>query len=71
MPVAGGGFDQAYNAQATWRAAACWWVANDVVQAANDKEQIARCWNKLDRLAAALASPRPCWRTAVISATRT
>src|ERR1700757_1498450 len=32
MPVAGGGFDQCYNAQAV--------VATDVVQAANDKQQL-------------------------------
>jgi len=49
MPVAGGGFDQAYNAQATVASGSLLVVANDVVQAANDKEQIAPMLDKLDR----------------------
>ena len=57
MPVAGGGFDQAYNAQATVASGSLLVVANDVVQAANDKEQIAPMLDKLDRLAAALGKP--------------
>ena len=39
MPVAGGGFDQCYNAQAVVAADSLLVVATDVVQAANDKQQ--------------------------------
>lgn len=41
MPVAGGGFEQAYNAQAAVDAATMLVVATHVTQAPNDKEQIA------------------------------
>jgi transposase len=57
MPVAGGGFEQAYNAQATVATGSLLVVANDVVQAANDKEQIAPMLEKLARLPAALGRP--------------
>jgi transposase len=57
MPVAGGGFEQAYNAQATVAAGSLLVVANDVVQAANDKEQIAPMLDKLAELPKALAKP--------------
>jgi transposase len=40
MPVAGGGFEQCYNAQAVVAADSLLVVANDVVQAANDKQQL-------------------------------
>jgi len=40
MPVAGGGFEQCYNAQATVAAGSLLVVAIDVVQAPNDKRQI-------------------------------
>src|SRR6516164_5518857 len=40
MPVAGGGFEQCYNAQAAVTADSLLVVATDVVQAANDKQQI-------------------------------
>ena len=40
MPVAGGGFEQCYNAQAAVDVASMLVVAVDVVQAANDKQQI-------------------------------
>src|SRR6202166_3861460 len=40
MPVAGGGFDQCYNAQAVVAAGSLLVVATDVVQAANDKQQL-------------------------------
>jgi len=40
MPVAGGGFDQCYNAQAAVAAGSLLVVAVDVVQAPNDKNQI-------------------------------
>ena len=54
MPVAGGGFEQAYNAQATVAAGSLLVVSNDVVQAANDKQQIAPMLDKLDQLPEAL-----------------
>jgi hypothetical protein len=41
MPVAGGGFEQCYNAQAVVAADSLLVVAVDVVQAANDKQQLA------------------------------
>lgn len=41
MPVAGGGFDQCYNAQAAVATGSLLIVAHDVVQAANDKQQVA------------------------------
>jgi transposase len=49
MPVAGGGFEQAYNAQAAVAAGSLLVIAGDVAQAANDKRRIAPM---LDRLAA-------------------
>ena len=41
MPVAGGGFEQCYNAQAVVAAGSLLVVAADVVQAPNDKQQLA------------------------------
>ena len=40
MPVAGGGFEQCYNAQAVVAAGSLLVVAADVVQAPNDKQQL-------------------------------
>ena len=40
MPVAGGGFEQCYNAQAVVAAGSLLVVATDVVQAPNDKQQL-------------------------------
>ncbi len=40
MPMAGGGFEQCYNAQAVVAADSLLVVAGDVVQAANDKQQV-------------------------------
>lgn len=40
MPRAGGGFDQCYNAQAAVATGSLLVVANDLTQAANDKQQI-------------------------------
>ncbi len=57
MPVAGGGFEQAYNAQATVATGSLLVVATDVVQAANDKQQIAPMLDRLRRLPAALGVP--------------
>ena len=41
MPVAGGGFDQCYNAQAAVAAGSLLVIAAEVTQAPNDKQQIA------------------------------
>ncbi len=57
MPVAGGGFEQAYNAQATVAAGSLLVVAGDVVQAANDKQQITPMLDRLGRLADVLDKP--------------
>ena len=51
MPVAGGGFDQCYNAQAAVAAGSMLVVAADVVQAPNDKQQIEPTLAKLEGLA--------------------
>jgi transposase len=51
MPVAGGGFDQCYNAQAVVAADSMLVVAADVVQAPNDKQQLVPMLNKLPELA--------------------
>src|SRR6266404_2065894 len=48
MPVAGGGFEQCYNGQAV--------VAAEVVQAANDKQQLQPMLNKLAVLPGALGN---------------
>jgi transposase len=50
MPVPGGGFEQCYNAQAAVAAGSLLVVANDVVQASNDKQQVAPMLEKLDKL---------------------
>ncbi len=50
MPVAGGGFDQCYNAQAAVAAGSLLVVATDVVQAPNDKQQIEPMLEKIGAL---------------------
>lgn len=57
MPVAGGGFDQCYNAQAAVAAGSMLVVAIDVSQAANDKQQLAPMLGKIDALPEALGEP--------------
>jgi len=54
MPVAGGGFEQCYNAQAAVAAGSMLVVATDVVQAANDKQEIEPALANLAALPAAL-----------------
>jgi hypothetical protein len=54
MPVAGGGFEQSYNAQAAVAAGSLLVVASDVVQAANDKQQLAPMLDKIAALPEAL-----------------
>jgi transposase len=50
MPVAGGGFDQCYNAQAAIATGSLLIVANDLTQAANDKQQLKPMIDKLRAL---------------------
>src|SRR3984957_20504187 len=50
MPVAGRGFDQCYNAQAVVAAGSLLVVATDVVQAANDKQQLESMLKQLKAL---------------------
>src|SRR5258707_738926 len=59
MPVAGGGFEQAFNAQAAVAAGSMLVVAADVVQAANDKQQIVPMVEQLARLPEAGGRPDP------------
>ena len=47
MPVAGGGFEQCYNAQAVVAAGSLLVIAADVVQAPNDKQQLEPMLGKL------------------------
>ena len=54
MPVAGGGFDQCYNAQAAVAAGSLLVVATDVVQAPNDKNQVEPMLEKIEALPEAL-----------------
>src|ERR1700723_2853566 len=51
MPVAGGGFEQCYNAQATVAADSLLVVTTDVVQAPNDKQQLEPMLGKIAGLA--------------------
>jgi len=50
MPMPGGGFEQCYNAQAAVAAGSLLVVANDVVQATNDKQQVAPMLAQLGEL---------------------
>lgn len=50
MPVAGGGFEQCYNAQAVVAAGSLLVVAADVTQAPNDKQQLEPMLNKVNAL---------------------
>jgi len=54
MPVAGGGFEQCYNAQAVVSAGSLLVVAADVTQAPNDKQQLAPMLDKIADLPDAL-----------------
>ena len=57
MPVAGDGFEQAYNAQAVVASESLLVLTTDVVQAANDKEQIKPALKKLKQLPEVLGRP--------------
>ena len=50
MPVAGGGFEQCYNAQAAVAVGSLLVVAADVAQAVNDKQQIGPMLNQIGTL---------------------
>ncbi len=50
MPVAGGGFEQAFNAQAAVATGSMLVVTADVVQAANDKQQVEPTLEQLGQL---------------------
>jgi transposase len=54
MPVAGGGFEQCYNAQAVVAAGSLLVVAAEVVQAANDKQQLEPMLDQIGALPEAL-----------------
>jgi hypothetical protein len=58
MPVAAGGFEQCYNAQAVVAADSLLVVAVDVVQAANDKQQVEPMLGKLAALPVDLGRPQ-------------
>ena len=64
MAVAGGGFEQAYNAQATVASGSLLVVTNDVVQAANDKQQIAPALEGLAQLPDELGKAGTPWNCA-------
>ena len=57
MPVAGGGFEQCYNAQAVVAAGSLLVVAAQVVQAPNDKQQIEPMLDKIAALPEQLGRP--------------
>lgn len=57
MPVAGGGFEQCYNAQAMVAADSLLVIAAEVVQAPNDKQQLEPMLDKLDALPETLGTP--------------
>jgi len=57
MPMAGGGFEQCYNAQAAVAAGSLLVVAIDVVQAPNDKRQLAPMLGKIKALPKELGEP--------------
>ncbi len=58
MPVAGGGFEQCYNAQAVVAADSLLVVAAQVVQAPNDEQQIEAMLERIEALPEALGRPQ-------------
>jgi hypothetical protein len=57
MPVAGGGFEQCYNAQAAVAAGSLLVVATEVTQAPNDKQQLEPMLKKITDLPEELGQP--------------
>ena len=57
MPVAGGGFEQCYNAQAAVAAGSLRVVASAVSQAPNDKQQLEPMVDKIEALPEELGKP--------------
>jgi transposase len=57
MPMAGGGFEQCYNAQAVVDAGSMLVIAQDVVQAPNDKQQLVPMLEQIEALPASLGRP--------------
>lgn len=57
MPVAGGGFEQCYNAQAAVATGSLLVVATNVVQAPNDKQQLEPMLAKLNELPGQIGKP--------------
>ena len=57
MPVAGGGFEQAYNAQALVAADSLLVVTNDVVQAPTTSDKSSRRWKRSPAFPEALGAP--------------
>ncbi len=68
MPVAGGGFEQCYNAQAAVAQGSLLVIASDVVQASNDKQQIEPMLGKSLPCPKNWEGPQRCWPIAAISA---
>ena len=56
MPVAGGGFEQCYNAQAVVAAGSLLVIATDVTQAPNDKQQLEPMLGKIADLSSELGN---------------
>jgi len=71
MPGAGGGFEQCYNAQAVVASGSLLVVASNVVQAANDKPQLAPMLDKVAALPDELGEVKSMLGTTAISARRT
>jgi hypothetical protein len=57
MPMAGGGFEPCYNAQAVVMAGSLLVIATDVVQAPNDKQQLEPMLDKITMLPEELGRP--------------
>jgi DDE superfamily endonuclease len=58
MPVAGGGFEQCYNAHAVMAAGSLGVVATDVVQATNDKSRVRQAGARTAALAPSVGKPQ-------------
>lgn len=68
MKVAGGGFDQSYNAQAVVVGDSLLVLANEVTQAGTTKNSSPRCLRSSRRCRKNWVAPSDCWPTAAISA---